>query len=58
MLENKSLAEEMNSSEAARRNVYVSITVLPPLRIREPTFGSSSLERSHRQREEEIARGK
>ena len=48
----------MNSSEDARRSVSVRRTVLPPLRIREPTSGSSTLERSFKQREEEIAKVK
>ncbi|KAL1818297.1 hypothetical protein ACET3Z_013168 [Daucus carota] len=58
VLVSESLDEELNRSEDARRNVSVSKTVLPPLRIREPTSGSSVLEISFRWREEEIAKGK
>ncbi|WOG86518.1 hypothetical protein DCAR_0205729 [Daucus carota subsp. sativus] len=58
VLANISLAEDMNRSEAVRRNASVSRTILPPLRTWEPTSGSSALERSFRQREEEIAKGK
>ena len=58
VLISESLAEELNRSVDARRNVSVSRIVLPPLRIKEPTSGSSALERSFRRREEEIAKGK
>ena len=58
VLASKTLAEELNSSEDARRNVFVSRTIFPPLRMREPTSGSFALERSFKQREEEITKRK
>ncbi|KAL1826653.1 hypothetical protein ACET3Z_005065 [Daucus carota] len=52
VLTSVTLAEEMKRSES------VSRTVLPPVTIREPAFGSSALDRRFRHREEEIAKGK
>ncbi|KAL1831057.1 hypothetical protein ACET3Z_000708 [Daucus carota] len=58
VLASKALAEEMKRSEVASKIVTVSITILPPLTIREPASGSSALDRRFRQRESKIARGK
>ena len=52
VLTSVTLAEEMKRSES------VSRTVLPPVTIREPAFGSSALDRRFRHREEEISKGK
>ena len=58
VLTNRSMAKEMNRSEAAKWNVSACRTFLPPLRIKETICGSSAMEKTFKQREEEIAKGK
>ncbi|WOG86531.1 hypothetical protein DCAR_0205742 [Daucus carota subsp. sativus] len=54
----RELGESAPREQMKQPRATVSRTVLPPVTIREPAFGSSALNKRFRQREEEIAKGK